>query len=560
MKYSQKKQHLINFAIFILIRVVKSVLAKEEAQLDDNEWIQPSNDDNPDSDNEEIAPAEYKRTLRRQSSFDMSIKTGATRVMNPKNKKRMETCLIENDYSDQLQTILATETDDVEEQSWIQPGSTAEEGDDTSEMEPSSLLHDFKETIAEKLHHLHLPHHEPRSEIRDKHGLLEAAMETMLMEQAEIMGATKPPHEPVKFEDKRNTSIESFKKLLAAPFRRRSNDSGDLKHSVKKPVEPKNEKFGLFDSAMKTMLIETAHIIEGVGVHPKSIDEDDKAIAEMFANQSNKINPTEALTDENATDEIKSSNKKDAPVLKTSESYSNFCNNLISSHVLTNANDTETTSPTAIAGNKSSNEMPILVLTHCASNTNMTTNSNQVSSDGDATKQPNTIDSKNLSPNICHDRVSVDIKHNNNKRSPKPIRKSNHANNIQNNNLGHSNLTRSKSSTSINKTNKTKLLAPNQTQHSNHRSNDDKIGTNEVNHVKSEAIGTKTLSSPTKVPTSSSSYNTASSATATTITLSSSKDGKDSKETICRRSSDSDLNVTPKGKLVLLIILCFVVM
>ena len=166
------------------------------------------------------------------TSFEKSIKTGATRIMNPKNKKRMETCLVENESSeDQFQRYFVTETGDVDEQNWIQPGSTAED-DSTSEMGHNSILQDFKETITETWSHLHLPHATPDGAINNKHGLLETAMETMLMEQAGIMGAKATPApdhvENVKFEEKRNSSIDSFKKLLAAPFRRRSNDSNEV--------------------------------------------------------------------------------------------------------------------------------------------------------------------------------------------------------------------------------------------------------------------------------------------------------------------------------------------
>lgn len=258
------------------------MLASEETETGENEWIQPSYYDQPDSDDEGLRPPEdLNRISRRHSSVDMPIKSGATHIVNPKDKKHMETLLVEKDDSDQaLQTFLATDsTDDA--QIWIQPGSTADEVDDP-EVEPTSLLHDFKETITETLHHLHLSHaSHPKPEIKE-HGLLETAMETMLMERSSMLGAqpfakVDEHTETKKLEDKRNASVESFKRLLAAPFRRKSSDSIDS------PKHPKKEKFGLFDSAMKTMLIETAHIIEGVGVHPQSLDEDDGPAIERGA-------------------------------------------------------------------------------------------------------------------------------------------------------------------------------------------------------------------------------------------------------------------------------------
>ncbi|XP_055305715.1 C2 domain-containing protein 5 isoform X2 [Sitodiplosis mosellana] len=508
--------------------VVKSVLAKEEAQSGENEWIQPSNDNHGDSDNEGTNKREERRPLTRQSSFEKSIKTGATRIMNPKNKKRMETCLVENDSSeDQLHRFFA-DTGDVDEQNWIQPGTTADD-DNTSEMGHNSILQDFKETITETLSHLHLPHATPDGAINNKHGLLETAMETMLMEQAGIMGAQAVPTsdqvENVKFEEKRNSSIESFKKLLAAPFRRRSNDSNEVKVAKK---EPKRDKFSLFDSAMKTMLNETAHIIEGVGVHPKSFDEGD---ATNIANVD--VKP-DSMHEKDHTAKITTteSNVECAERAKTGEeidkiknpekSYTKFCDNLNMSHILTEVDGG--------SASQSTGEMPVFVLTKCNKQNQMKNQTPEI--------DPNThIDSKCLIPDSC---VSID----NTKLSPKTKRKSNQ---IINNPLIHSH-----SGDLINQTNKTKLLAHDP--HHKHRSHDEKsipvngAAAGSKQHARAESYGTKTASSPTKVPTSSSSYNTASNCAATTNSSSSKgKDGKDDKETICRRSSDSDLSVTPKG-------------
>lgn len=510
---------------------MKSVLAKEEAQSDEIRWIQPSNDVQGDSDNENAInaakPAE-KKPLSHQPSFEKSIKSGATRIMNPKNKKRMETCLVEMDSTQGLQTALAAGTNDIDEQNWIQPGTTADD-DDTSETGQSSILQEFRDTISETLHHLHLPHHAKPDGAINKHGLLETAMETMLIEQASIMGA-QPVAAPadhvehVKFEDKRNSSIESFKKLLVSPFRRRSNDSNDSKSAKK---EPKKDKFSLFDSAMKTMLNETAHIIEGVGVHPKSFDEDDNItnklndktqsdICAKIQAQEHKIDSNDSLKSET----IDSQRVDDKNV---SQSYSKFCNNLTMSHVLSDAEPSYSTG-------QSTSEAPQLTLTKCKSK--------------QLNKKPNEIDlndhidSKSHSP----DTVSIDNK----TLSPTTERKSNLTIN-QDNNLSKT-LIHSHSGDLINLTNITKLLAPDP--HPKPRSHDEKsvaVGAAANKHTRTESSsGTKTQSSPTKVPTSSSSYNTSSQAQGS-AKLSTSKDGKDAKETICRRSSDSDLSVTPKG-------------
>lgn len=530
--------------------MVKSVLAKEEAQSGENEWIQPSNDNQGDSDNEENAKKkEERKPLTRQSSFEHSIKTGATRIINQtKNKKRMETCLVENDSSeDQIQRFLATDTSDVDEQNWIQPGTTVADDDTTSEAEHSSILHDFKETISETisetLSHLHLPHHTstPDGAINNKHGLLETAMETMLMEQAGIMGAQAVPAsdhvENIKFEEKRNLSVESFKKLLAHPFRRRSNDSNEVKVTKKEPKkEPKKEKFSLFDSAMKTMLNETAHIIEGVGVHPKSLDEGDgvadiKPDTKHDKESASKIEKTQSSNVEcsKVSEMVKESSIKDDKKVEkksTERSYTKFCDNLNMSHVLDAAG----------SASQSTGEMPVFVLTKCISQENK--------------KQTDEIDTNTHIDSIVDSCVSID----NMKLSPKTIQKSN-INQDLNKPLIHSH-----SGDFINQTNKTKLLAHDP--HHKHRSHDEKsipvnstsaaataATGNSKQHARAESYGTKTQSSPTKVPTSSSSYNTASTGTTATSNLSSSKgkDCKDAKETICRRSSDSDLSITPKG-------------
>lgn len=480
------------------------MLAKDEAQSDEIQWIQPSNDNEGDSDNNEPAP--ISRPITRQSSFDMSIKMGATRIMNPKNKKHMETCLVENDTSDSLQTILANETCDVDEQIWIQPGTTAEDYDGC-EKAHNSILQEFKETISETLHHLHLPHHSKSDGmIKDKHGLLETAMETMLIEQANIMGAPSvaaSDHvESVKFEERRNSSIESLRKLLVSPFRRRSNESNDIK-AVKR--EPKKEKFSLFDSAMKTMLNETAHIIEGVGVHPKSIDEDDVTLV-----------PEEVLRD-GKSNKFSDGNGAFVGKMTPSQSYSNFCDNLTSSQVLANAE-----APNSGERSQSICETPIFVLTKCTSKHNI--------KGADANSG-----SQNLSPNRVHSVKS------------KPATKPNLLNVNQENNPNKP-LTHSHSSDLINLTNNTKLLAPDP--YSKHRShNDHTVPAQSANkHTRTESYGLKTHSSPTKVPTSSSSYNTTSAAATNNLSSSKGKDGKENKDTICRRSSDSDLSVTPKGK------------
>lgn len=527
-----------------MFRVVKSVLAKDESQSDEIQWIQPSNDAvQGDSDTEKSLKKYEKKPLTRSSSIEKSIKTGATRIMNPKNKKRMETYLVEKDSSeDQFNRFFARKNSDVDEINWIQPGTTADD-DDTCEMGQNSMLQDFKETISETLSHLHLPHHAyADGVIYNKHGLVETAMETMLMEQATILGAkavaaSSDQVEAIKFADKRNSSIESFKKLLGAPFRRRSNDSNETKK------EPKKDKFSLFDSAMKTMLNETAHIIEGVGVHPKSFDKGDAdvkpdevdklPINSHIEGNVQKIDANEPKVECFEAKSCEMLSKHECREKLPTQSYFMFCDNLTTSHILTNDKPAIVT---ADDGCQSTGEMPVLMLTKCASKQNKKDN-HEIDSNAH-------IDSKSLQS----DSVSVDNKK---KHSSKTMRTTNHELKnkptlIHNNNCHSSDL--------INHTNKTKLLAP--ASEPKHRSHDEKStqdnstsSSSSKQHIRTESYGTKLQASPTKVTTSSSSYNTTSAGTSTTSNLSSvkGKDGKDTNDIICRRSSDSDLSVPSKG-------------
>lgn len=460
----------------------------------------------------------------RQSSFDLSaIKTGATRIMNPKDKKHMETCLLERNSSEGLHTILAATVDDEDEQNWIQPGTTAED-DDPNYVPHNSILQDFKDTISETLHHLHLSHHtKSDGAIKDKHGLLETAMETMLMEQANIMGASGQPVvtsdavENVKLEERRNSSIESFKKLLVSPFRRRSSaTSNDVKHL-------KKDKFSLFDSAMKTMLNETAHIIEGVGVHPKSVDENDDLEQTKQTNE-----PIEASSANIQKENLEFETAKldsNVPTIDQNTKYTKFCDNLVTSHVLTNAEQ----QPCTAGNSRSTSERSTPVLTKRASKHH-------------AKNHGQRIDRKSHSPDSSNRRLS----HENNRKHSSlhakiRITKPNHnPNNAHPINSPSKSLIQCPFVDLINQTNKTKLLALDP--HSKHSTHDEK-------HAHSGK--SKAPSSPTKVPTSSSAYNTSSAgaqaAAATNSASSKGKDSKDAKETICRRSSDSDLSVTPKG-------------
>lgn len=267
--------------------VVKSVLAQDEAEQDDNSWIQPSNDPNDSEDDEAVdiahrAIVEPRRLFRRASfhgtdhhteELCRSIKSGATRIVGP-NKKGSHTqaIIFEKDTNpEMLENFLSTSPDDNDEVTWIQPGSTTDEPDfdDTH----SSLFHDWKENISGKFHslqeHMHHHGHHPhqRKEIKHKHGLLATAMDTILLEQAEMLGAQvgqSPALSDLLREEKRSGSYDSLKKFFHLPFHKH----GEGHHHDEQKSHLKTT--GLVDMAMKTMLTETANIIEGVGVHPES--------------------------------------------------------------------------------------------------------------------------------------------------------------------------------------------------------------------------------------------------------------------------------------------------
>lgn len=552
--------------------VMKSVMAKDEEQLGEGHWIQPSDAVNTDDSEGEHDDAVAKKRMHRIGSADMSsIKTGATRIIRPDSKKKsMETRLVESEpHPDMLETMLATPRD-VDEENWIQPGSTADDADDNQEAEHSSLLHDFRENISERLHNLHLPHHHhgPRPDIKDHHGLLGTAMETMLLEQAGIMGAhgAAPPHsdtvEHTKLADRRNASVESFKKFFASPFRRESSASVDS--VAKKPPQvppppppPVKQKFGLLDSAMKTMAIETTHIIENVGGHEKegAIDSGAAAITTTDASQSTKHQdgerpPSPPSSQMSGTDERRGESKSSSS--SPPRSFNTFCDSSIcASHVLLTDSDASNahashTATTTTTTTKS--KVPIFVLT-----------SDPMPVSPCCKKPIQSNDNRNsLSPN----REMHSAK-------PTTQRCTNCCGSTKLNSL----IPSSSCDMSINKTNKTKMLAPKS--NSIHRSGDAIVSslsknaplttngesaaaaTNlaaSIGHSRADSIGAKLpVASPAKVPTSTSYGNTAAASIPANATTSggpaATSHGKDgAKESnICRRSSDSDLSVTPKG-------------
>lgn len=543
--------------------VMKSVLAKDEEQLGEGHWIQPSDAGNTDNSDDETADVATKKRMHRIGSADMtSIKTGATRIIRPDSKKKsMETRLVESEPTQNvLETMLATPRD-VDEESWIQPGSTADDADDNNEAESSSLLHDFRESISERLHNLHLPHHHsgPKPDIRDHQGLLGTAMENMLLEQAGIMGAhgSASSHpdtvEHAKLAERRNASVESFKKFFASPFRRESSASVDS--VAKKPPQapPAIQKFGLLDSAIKTMAIETTHIIENVGGHARdeTIDVPVSTTGALAPLPSPTPQPddtgeqTPAKMTEGKIDRI---GEQPPPPAR---SFNTFCDSSIcASHVFLTDNDASNAASHTVATTTTTttkSKVPILVLTSSPGFKKL----NQ--------SDENQTNRNSLSPN--REMHSA-------KSAPTMQRCTNCCGSSKLNSL----IPSSSCDLSINKTNKTKMLAPKS--NSIHRSGDaivsslskqNALSTNgeaaaantsaSVGHIRADSIGAKLpVTSPAKVPTSTSYIDTAATSIPANATISGGpaahSHGKDGgkENNICRRSSDSDLSVTPKGR------------
>lgn len=166
--------------------VVKSVLAQEESQLESNNWIEPTTSSSSSYSDDQ------KKILVKQSSVDSSrrdsetlplLRTGGTRFSKDKSGKVSGCELVESNLSEM--TLLSPPSADEDANNWIQPGSTTDEPEfETRETRRGSLFKELKENISEKLHSIqeHLTHSQP-DEIRNKHGVISTALDTMLMEQ-----------------------------------------------------------------------------------------------------------------------------------------------------------------------------------------------------------------------------------------------------------------------------------------------------------------------------------------------------------------------------------------
>lgn len=204
--------------------VVKSVLAHEQSERNKDDWIEPSKI--------------YEQQQQQQQQY---LKCGDEIKMSMPNNKRDS---IDGEVDpDMLKALMISPNDDEDAANWIQPGSTTDEPECLPEKRRGSVFHELKENISEKIHHLqehmHLPHRhhddsqQQQHEVKNRHGLLATALDTILIEQANILGAplpSKPPtgdkqspqhvHEKTDI-TKRRSSIDAIRKKITHSFQKR---------------------------------------------------------------------------------------------------------------------------------------------------------------------------------------------------------------------------------------------------------------------------------------------------------------------------------------------------
>lgn len=448
--------------------VVKSVLAQEESQHESNNWIEPASASSSSS-----SMDDPKKHLMKRSSIDSSrrdsdsgplLRTGVTRFSKDKsgNVSNCELVEIEANASEMC-TFLDAPNADQDADNWIQPGSTTDEPE-CVETRRGSLFKELKENISEKLHSIqeHMQHmsHNQLDEIRNKHGLISTAMDTILIEQATIMGA-KPSLNTVSLlrneSEKRRSSIDSLKRRITSLYKR-SNDS--------EKSELRNDS-GMIGTAMKTMLMEAANVTEEVIVHPSKnrpyadLNNPPNADAAPFASLNNSKRPSII--------EVCETLNSYGSAIEFGDITEQLIQPFISLTDLKNADRIRSNKPLFVVDSPNKSYLP----------------------------------SPKSDPK-CYLPSKVD--------NPPEC-----------------------ASCDSNTTNKASLLVP--APFPNNRSSVDVVGSpnKTVGHIRAESTGGKMAHSPSKgMVTGSQSASVAST----------------SKEPIFRRSSDSDLSVTPKGKLV----------
>lgn len=270
--------------------VVKSVLAQEESQLDSNDWIEPATSSSSSSSDDRkkvLVKQSSSESTRRDSDSGQMLRTGVTRFSKDK-RGNVSACELVEMESDMC-SFLNGPNADQDADNWIQPGSTTTDEPEYVESRRGSLFKELKENFSEKLHsiqeHMHLTHNQP-DEIRNKHGLISTAMDTMLLEQATMMGA-RPSLNSVSAlrneSEKRRSSIDSLKRRFASLYKR----SSDTEKS-----QLKNDS-SLLGTAMKTMLMEAANVTEEMAAYPNAdLNNLPQADVAPFASLNNSKRPS----------------------------------------------------------------------------------------------------------------------------------------------------------------------------------------------------------------------------------------------------------------------------
>lgn len=262
--------------------VVKSVLARQ-SNIDGNcDWIEPGST---------IKYPEVR--LSRESTI---VRTGSARILKLEGTQLHEN---ENEMNQEdLDKMLCAGSDDV---IWIKPGSTIDEPEVLERPRRGSLLQDIKDNFSGTLHniqeHMHMPH---MSSKPHEQGLLRSAMETMLIEKAGLLGAQS---EECPENEKPVSKMKKMKKRFSVNFekgffsRRSSKDSIKSVDSVRSESAIKNMS-GMIGTAMKTILMDKANIMEDIICEDKKSDESslpcssDNLIQTSTSNSSKSRTPT----------------------------------------------------------------------------------------------------------------------------------------------------------------------------------------------------------------------------------------------------------------------------
>ncbi|CAD7093400.1 unnamed protein product [Hermetia illucens] len=239
--------------------VMKTVLAQDDEE--ENEWIQPGTTRGPGSESQLDRLSDSNHKLHRIGT-KISMRNDEPMVVN----------------------LGALQPVDPDAAGWIEPGSTTDEPEVDEKDRRGSILHDLKENISEKIHslqeHMHLPSFTEGKHKDHTHGLLETAMETMLIEKANILGveaaaasSDEPVEQPETTDSKSETNVSplkvnrpSIKKFNLSTFRRKKKANGALVNNS-----------GLVGSAMQTMLLEQVNLAEEFGDLPKCLPQFDSA-------------------------------------------------------------------------------------------------------------------------------------------------------------------------------------------------------------------------------------------------------------------------------------------